>query len=365
MMARWMDNEVGRFISPDPAQQGTNWYVYCNNNPTTNIDPTGLNWWSSWRTGGNTFGQRLDAWWNGGGRDTYWSERSSIRDQYWGNGIDSSQWNNFGERYKSWASDVRMIEVNPKFGEYEMFYTENIGNFDKPSYMQYKFAEWQTKIDIMEHKVQSGLDFTKDETRFAKGLYGFILPLGGFLKGYFEASSLISRYMSGKGDAINDPFMINSQVYEKSKIVNYAMDKMRKIIQDDLADGTLDNPVLSSEGLLQGTPNRNAETKGQIKRTGTLLAEQNNPRLKNADHQFPLYAKTEIMSNGKTKVTWYVQSNYDFESYSTGNNYYTRLPFSESRGLVLTLDDGLSEHLTHTGMAKTFYHKAVWTEVLE
>src|SRR4030042_6472500 len=42
MKARWMDPETGRFISPDPARQGINYYVYCSNNPTTMVDPSGL-----------------------------------------------------------------------------------------------------------------------------------------------------------------------------------------------------------------------------------------------------------------------------------------------------------------------------------
>jgi len=32
----------GRFITEDPAKDGFNWYIYCNNNPLTFVDPTGL-----------------------------------------------------------------------------------------------------------------------------------------------------------------------------------------------------------------------------------------------------------------------------------------------------------------------------------
>ncbi|MCG8572219.1 MAG: hypothetical protein MJB14_18970, partial [Spirochaetes bacterium] len=39
MQARWMDNTVGRFISSDPAKDGLNYYTYCDNNPTSLIDP--------------------------------------------------------------------------------------------------------------------------------------------------------------------------------------------------------------------------------------------------------------------------------------------------------------------------------------
>ena len=39
--ARWYDPELGRFVSEDPAGQGTNWYSYCGNNPQTYTDPSG------------------------------------------------------------------------------------------------------------------------------------------------------------------------------------------------------------------------------------------------------------------------------------------------------------------------------------
>ena len=35
MHARWMDNDAGRFISPDPAKDGLNYYAYAGNNPVT------------------------------------------------------------------------------------------------------------------------------------------------------------------------------------------------------------------------------------------------------------------------------------------------------------------------------------------
>ena len=41
---RYYDPSIGRFLSSDPAQAGTNWYAYCNNNPLGKIDPMGLYW---------------------------------------------------------------------------------------------------------------------------------------------------------------------------------------------------------------------------------------------------------------------------------------------------------------------------------
>ncbi|MBN2443560.1 MAG: hypothetical protein JXJ04_19530 [Spirochaetales bacterium] len=40
--ARYYDATIGRFINVDPVQDGSNWYVYCNNNPLCFVDPTGL-----------------------------------------------------------------------------------------------------------------------------------------------------------------------------------------------------------------------------------------------------------------------------------------------------------------------------------
>ncbi len=42
---RYYDPQVGRFISEDPAKDGTNWYAYCNGDSVNYVDPTGL-----WRT---------------------------------------------------------------------------------------------------------------------------------------------------------------------------------------------------------------------------------------------------------------------------------------------------------------------------
>jgi RHS repeat-associated protein len=40
--ARWYDADLGRFVTEDPARDGTNWYEYCKNNPLKYMDPTGL-----------------------------------------------------------------------------------------------------------------------------------------------------------------------------------------------------------------------------------------------------------------------------------------------------------------------------------
>ena len=39
---RYYDPTQGRFITEDPVRDGTNWYVYCENNPIKYVDPIGL-----------------------------------------------------------------------------------------------------------------------------------------------------------------------------------------------------------------------------------------------------------------------------------------------------------------------------------
>jgi RHS repeat-associated protein len=38
---RYYDASTGRFLSADPAQAGTNWYDYCDNDPLSKVDPSG------------------------------------------------------------------------------------------------------------------------------------------------------------------------------------------------------------------------------------------------------------------------------------------------------------------------------------
>ena len=52
---RYYDPRTGRFISQDPAGSGDNWYVYADNNPVNNVDPSGL--YATWPGDGIPFPQ--------------------------------------------------------------------------------------------------------------------------------------------------------------------------------------------------------------------------------------------------------------------------------------------------------------------
>ena len=42
LRARYYSSTQGRFVTEDPSQHGPNWYSYCDNNPVTKVDRTGL-----------------------------------------------------------------------------------------------------------------------------------------------------------------------------------------------------------------------------------------------------------------------------------------------------------------------------------
>ena len=42
LRARYYDPTIGRFLTEDPAGDGTNWYAYCGNDPINFVDPSGL-----------------------------------------------------------------------------------------------------------------------------------------------------------------------------------------------------------------------------------------------------------------------------------------------------------------------------------
>jgi len=68
MRARHYSPEFGRFLQPDPSAQEANLYGYANQNPVTNVDPTGKHFIDSDRGGGGGGGGRGGGGRGGGGR---------------------------------------------------------------------------------------------------------------------------------------------------------------------------------------------------------------------------------------------------------------------------------------------------------
>ncbi len=64
---RYYDPAIGRFLTPDPAGFGSNWYDYCDNNPIGNQDPSGLISQKVEEDGTYVGGEADSGWWDGNG----------------------------------------------------------------------------------------------------------------------------------------------------------------------------------------------------------------------------------------------------------------------------------------------------------
>ena len=111
-----------------------------------------------------------------------------------------------------------------------------------------------------------------------------------------------------------------------------------------------------AQSLKQGS--RRVDSQGYSFGNGALLVEQNNQRLKSADHRFYLQVNTTKGANNFFLSRWFFESLYDFEPFEKG--YVTDIPLAQ--GFILKLPDGLSHHLTQIGVAKDFKYLAEWNE---
>jgi hypothetical protein len=225
--------------------------------------------------------------------------------------------------------------------------------------------EIQKEIDRLTEKARKKEQFEQDEKDFLVSLYSWI-AWGGLIKWYPEACHLLRHYLNGKGQ----PVVLNPHVYKTSVIVNYAIAEMKKLIVEDIKKtGKIrGNGNFSSQGTLKDTPRSYAEQceKGAIVENGTLMTEQNNKRLKNADNRYPLSSSSTILSNNplRIKTIWSIRSRWDYDSFeiqkSKNKVLITELPLGANTNL--RLPDGLSHYLVILGLAAEFNYSAEWHE---
>ena len=215
----------------------------------------------------------------------------------------------------------------------------------------------QNAVNHLADKGRHSQPFTDDDKEFMKELFE-ALWWGGKVKGMDEAAQLANHYVNGDGEDLE----IDAEVYKTSVIVTDTMGAMKGFVRADPARKITqlkcsDKDFLNSPQAKAVQTGRDVKTHGALKSGGVLMAEQNNSRLKNADHQFYLDMSVGPTANG-FHSTWRVDSVYDFEPFSVG--YFTLIPLSAK--YTLKLPDGLSQHLTNIEVAKAFKYWASWTE---
>ena len=278
------------------------------------------------------------------------------------------------ELVKNWISIKSEVPADEKnaesiFNKLDTFW--NDVKLRNPAWIPFKLGtgdvdEIQSEIDRLSDKAQKKEPFVQNDKDFLSALYNWI-AWGGLIKWYPEASQLLRHYLNGQGQ----PVELNPHIYKSSKIVGYAMQEMKAIILDDIkSKGSIrGGGSFSSQGNLKDTPPRTSaeqDEKGAIVKNGTLLAEQSNPRLKNADNQFPLIAQSQIIQRQPLRIhtKWTVNSYWDYDSFDeqkTKNlDLKTHLPLP--KGKILKLPDGLSQHLVELGLATEFKYNAEWDE---
>ncbi len=141
--ARWMDQSSGRYVSPDPAKQGINWYIYAGNNPTTMIDPDGLMFgFDTWFGGSKTYGK-------------YNPAMSSSYNWYWGNGaiIDHNDFYDTLNRSLYIENIFTSLSSNPIYNPTDLRYRKKPEKSNETlnyEVQDFDVRNYQTEMDSIE-----------------------------------------------------------------------------------------------------------------------------------------------------------------------------------------------------------------------
>ncbi|WP_020405817.1 hypothetical protein [Hahella ganghwensis] len=221
------------------------------------------------------------------------------------------------------------------------------------------FKTMQDAIDYLTCKAKSRMEFNATDKEFLKELYEAFW-WGGHYKGLKEAAALADHYVNGNGAHLK----INPEVYQKSPIVIATMDAMKKYLSElhkqnqNIGNLRCDRADFRSSQHAEQLRRMNYKTEGKMKPNGVLEAAQNDSRLHKADGHFYLNSFNVAIDGIGINTTWSVRSIYDFEPFEK-HDYYTEIPLGNFK---LVLPDGLSEYMTHIGVAKVFNYSAEWHE---
>lgn len=205
----------------------------------------------------------------------------------------------------------------------------------------------QAKIDACEEKAIAGIAFSDVEIQFLGDLYTclykgarltFVLP---------EVSKLMEHYLSQSGE----PFEIDASVFNTN-------DKAIKRME------TIHAEIHASTALLESYQSEVFYM----------------PDFSNIDSVFGLYyghivaVPTRVGST--IKIQWRAEVPWKWPSYASlnekhGDPHAESFPIPNASCIIrgtdgaIFIDNGLGEHLTHVGLAKSFTAYAEWTEMIE
>jgi hypothetical protein len=208
-------------------------------------------------------------------------------------------------------------------------------------------ASLQEKIDACETKAIEGATFTQDEIDFLNDLYTCLHKGARLTLILPEVTRMMEHYLSKSGQSLK----VDASIFNTNN-------KVRKQMT------AIEAEILSA-AILQSSY-----------RSETFYM----PDFSNLDSVFGLYYGYIIATPERVGETitihWRAEVPWEWPSYASlqekhGDPHAESFPIPNASCLILgldgaiTIDNGLGEHLTHLGIAKSFIAFAEWTEVIK
>lgn len=207
------------------------------------------------------------------------------------------------------------------------------------------FNNIQDRIDQLEIKAINNEDFTKEDKKFLKKLYSTI-SIGGFLRGYFEASKMLSRYIDKSGIELK----VSAKPYLNNKKVLNEVERIEKNIIDDLKKKRLLDKYISNK---------------------IIIYPKDDPGLYYLSNVFKINAQIVNKGDDLLNIRYTIKLRAHFQSYADQkrlfkNPQHFRTLFNRNKkGEVLNIDDGLSHYLTLIDIAKEFDYYTEWYDEIK
>lgn len=205
----------------------------------------------------------------------------------------------------------------------------------------------QANIDLCEAKAIEGDEFTDEEITFLRNLYTCLYKGARLTLILPEVSNMMEHYLAQSGE----PLEVDASIFNTNTKVTNKMKTMK-------AEMIVSDPLL---------PSYQSETFYM-------------PDFSNIDSVFGLYYGTLIAEPtrvGETlQINWRAEVPWEWPSYQSltekhGDPHAESFPIPNASCLIggingaIFIDNGLGEHITHLGLAKSFTVFAEWSEVIE
>ena len=208
-------------------------------------------------------------------------------------------------------------------------------------------AALQVQIDHCEAKAIQGSSFTAEEITFLNNLYTCLYKGARLTLILPEVSKMMEHYLAQSGE----PLKVDASIFTTNTKVMDQMDTMKT----EIVSAASLKPTYRSETFYM-------------------------PDFSNIDSVFGLYyghliAKPERI-NGNLQIHWRAEVPWEWPSYAALTAKYDdphaeSFPITNASCLIkgidgaIFIDNGLGEHITHLGIAKSFTVFAEWSAVVE